>query len=384
MRPLLRLIVCCFLSPYALLAQGIHFEQSTWNEVLARARTEGKVVFLDAVTAWCGPCKMMAKEVFPDSAAGAFFNRHFVSIKLDMERGEGVDISNRYKIWVYPTLLFVDSTGAMLHRSAGYHNPAELIDLGRTALDPTRNLAALERRYASGDRHREFVLSYLNAKTLAYDPDAGRLANDYLKTVDDMGTPENMDLLMRHVDDPYSDGFRYLLKNRAVFEEKYGNREVKAKIEAVFEGYLQRHPGLALGEIQRLYGTVYPERGEELASRYRIDYYRQKEDLDNFARSAIDHYQRFPTEDPDELNEMAWFFVEELKEPAHLQVAAGWSEKSIALQETYYNQYTYAKLLAKTGKKKAARKAAERSLELARAEGEDTTLIEELLESLPK
>lgn len=327
---------------------------------------------------------MMAKDVFPDSAAGDFFNRHFVSIKLDMERGEGIDISNRYKIWVYPTLLFADSTGAMQHRSAGYHNPAELIALGQTALDATRNLAALERRYASGDRHREFVLAYLNAKTAAYDPDAGRLANDYLKTVDDLGAPENMDLLMNHVSDPYSEGFRFLLKNRPLFEEKYGKREVKVKIESVFEGYLQSHPGLALGEIQRLYGTVYPERGEELASRYRIDYYRQKEDLENFARTAIDHYRRFPSDDPDELNEMAWLFAEELTAPEHLQVALGWVEKSIALQETYYNQYTCAKLWAKTGKKKAARKAAERSLELARAEGEDTTLVEELLETLKK
>ncbi|MFN0176249.1 MAG: thioredoxin family protein [Saprospiraceae bacterium] len=372
------------LLPHTLPAQGIHFEHGTFAETLAKAKSQGKQVFLDAFTSWCGPCKVMSKEVFPDSSAGAFFNKNFVSIKFDMERGEGVDISSRYNIWVYPTLLFLDGSGEVQHRSAGYHNPQELIALGTTALDTSRNLAALEKKYASGNRRREFLLKYLEAKTASYDPDAGSLANDFLKTEADLGTPENMDLLMRHIDDPYSAGFQFLLKNRPIFEEKFGNREVKVKIETVFEGYLQSHPGLQLGEVQRLYGTVYPEGGEVLASRYRLDYYRQRSDQENFARSAIDHYSRYPSDDPDELNEMASIFAEELREPDYLRIALGWVKKAISLQETSYTQYTLAKVWAKMGKKKAARKAAKRSLELAKAEGEDTMLVEEFLEGLKK
>jgi thiol-disulfide isomerase/thioredoxin len=365
-------------------AQGIQFESGSWSEALAEARVQGKPIFLDAMTAWCGPCKLMAREVFTDPAVGEFFNKHFVNIKLDMERGAGIEVANRYKIWLYPTLLFVDSSGAVQHRTAGFYQADAFIALGKTALDPTRNLASLERKYAAGNRSRAFLIQYLEAKTAAYDPDAGRIANDFLKTEDDLGTPENMDLLMQHIDDPYSRGFQFLLKNRTDFEGKYGAREVKVKIETVFETYLQSHPGLQLGEVQRLYGTLYPEGGEALASRYRLDYYRQKNDAENFARSAIDHYQRFPSDDPDELNEMAWLFTEEVSDPDVLQYALGWSELSILLQESHYNQYTYAKLLARMGKKKSARKAAERSLELAKMLGEDTMLIEELLEDLKR
>jgi tetratricopeptide (TPR) repeat protein len=193
-----------------------------------------------------------------------------------------------------------------------------------------------------------------------------------------------MELLMRYEDDPYSRGFQFILKNRPSFETKFGNRQVKEKIESVFEGYLQSHPGLQLGEVQRLYGTVYPEGGEALASRYRLDYYRQKNDPENFASAAIDHYTRYPSDDPDELNEMASIFSEELKDAERLKIALGWVEKAISIQEISYFQYTRAKVLAKMGKKKAARKAAERSLELAKMEGEDTLLAEEFLQELKK
>jgi len=374
-------IACCLL-PLALPAQGIQFEHCSWAEALEKAKNEEKIIFLDAVTTWCGPCKMMAKEVFPDSSVGAFFKANFVSIKLDMEHGEGIEVSSRYRVWVYPTMLFVDSSGAVQHRSAGFHNPQELLNLAKIALDPRQNLAGLELQYASGNRRREFVLKYLEAKATAYDPDAGRIANDFLKTEDDLGTPENMNLLLQHVDDPYSTGFQFLLKNRPVFEEKFGKREVKVKIETVFEGYLQSHPGLQLGEVQRLYGTIYPEGGEVLASRYRLDYYRQKNDREQFASAAINHYARYPSEDPDELDEMASIFAEEVSDAAQLQTALDWIKKAISIQETFYYQYTLAKVWAKIGKKKAAKKAALRSLELAKAEGEDTILVEEFLEIL--
>ena len=144
--PLALCFFSIFMGHWGLSAQGIQFEHLSWSEVLAKSKAEGKPIFLDAVTSWCGPCKMMSKEVFTDSAAGRFFNANFLNIKLDMERGDGIEVSSKYRVWVYPTLIFVDSTGALLHRSAGFHNPQQLIALAKTALDPSQNLAGMERR----------------------------------------------------------------------------------------------------------------------------------------------------------------------------------------------------------------------------------------------
>ena len=55
-------------------AQGIEFEHLSWAEALEKAQSENKLIFMDAYTVWCGPCKMMAKQTFPDPEAGLFFN----------------------------------------------------------------------------------------------------------------------------------------------------------------------------------------------------------------------------------------------------------------------------------------------------------------------
>lgn len=107
---------------------GVVFETSSFREVLSKAAREGKLVFLDAYTSWCGPCKMMSRDVFPRTEVGSIFAPRFVSTKIDMEKGEGVELAKRYAITAYPTLLILDAQGNELKRLVGALSPTELID----------------------------------------------------------------------------------------------------------------------------------------------------------------------------------------------------------------------------------------------------------------
>ncbi len=379
-----RLILLLLAFPVALSAQGIEFEHISWPEALEKARKEGKLVFLDAYTTWCGPCKMLASKTFPDSAVGDLFNRSFVNLKIDMEKGEGVDLALKYGVDVYPTLLFFQPDGMVAHRAAGYFPVAEMIQLGKNALDSTQNLRALEMRYRNGDRDRELLRQLLGARAVAYDPRTGALADEYLKQEKDLNAPENKQIILRYVNDPLSEGFKFLVHHREAFQPEVTPAEVGTFIDQVFESYLESHPMLQLGEVQRLYGACYPEQGERLASSYRMTYYRQRSDYDRFAESAVDHYTRYPSDDLDELNEVAWLFAENINDPAMLEQALTWAKQSIAIGETAYNQDTMARVLAKQGKKKSAVKAAQRSIELAQAAGEDFSQTQALLDLLEK
>ena len=48
------------------------FRHLSYNEAIAAAKAEKKMVFIDFYTSWCGPCKMMMKNVFPQKSVGDY------------------------------------------------------------------------------------------------------------------------------------------------------------------------------------------------------------------------------------------------------------------------------------------------------------------------
>ena len=68
-------------------AAGISFIEGDWKKVLAKAKAEKKLIFVDAYATWCGPCKKLQKEVFPDAAVGSFFNKNFINAKSILDLG---------------------------------------------------------------------------------------------------------------------------------------------------------------------------------------------------------------------------------------------------------------------------------------------------------
>ena len=118
----------------SLQGQGIEFIHEDLTRALEEAKKQDKLVFVDAYTTWCGPCKRMAKNIFTQSEAGKFYNERFVNLKLDMEKGDGIEFSRTYRISSYPTLLFIDSEGELIYKSIGAKPLDEFIQLGETAL----------------------------------------------------------------------------------------------------------------------------------------------------------------------------------------------------------------------------------------------------------
>jgi thioredoxin 1 len=107
--------------------KGIEFYEGNFNDALAKAKSENKIIFMDAYASWCGPCKKMAANVFTDEKAGEYFNANFVNLKMDMEKGEGPEIARKYPVQYYPTLFFIDSKGNVVKKIVGYHDVEQLI-----------------------------------------------------------------------------------------------------------------------------------------------------------------------------------------------------------------------------------------------------------------
>jgi len=78
--------------------KGIEFNTGKWSEILLQAKLTNKLIFIDAFTDWCGPCKIMDTEIFPLAEVGSIYNASFINYKIDAEKGEGPAFKKKYGI----------------------------------------------------------------------------------------------------------------------------------------------------------------------------------------------------------------------------------------------------------------------------------------------
>ncbi|TXE13120.1 thioredoxin [Seonamhaeicola algicola] len=215
---LLAVVLVCNVS----FAQGVSFEHSSFNEALAKAKKENKLLFMDCFTTWCGPCKWMTKEIFPQEEVGNFFNENFISIKVDMEKGEGIDLNKKYGVQAYPTLLFIDGNGNAVHKLVGGKQAEDLIEGAKSALNPNLRIDVLKEKYIAGNRDYNFLTTYLKALNDQYDKEnASIVAKDIiaLSSLDKFIT-KDLFYIIASAQYPYnSKAYNYLLENKLQIKE---------------------------------------------------------------------------------------------------------------------------------------------------------------------
>lgn len=212
---------------------SINFEYINFENLLKKARETGKYIFMDAYTTWCGPCKQMAKNVFTVNKVALFFNKNFINIKIDMEKGDGVTLREKYKIVAYPTFLLIDGYGNEIHRIVGSFNPEEFIERIKEGLGDS-SVSSMKRIYEQKNYNEDFIINYIKKLTEVYKNDeADEVATNYL---DDLSTKEKTDPKYWFIyENPRlttygSDRYKFIVENRKKFQEKTGKEKVEKLI----------------------------------------------------------------------------------------------------------------------------------------------------------
>lgn len=108
--------------------------ENAWQQALDLAKKQNKYVFVDAYAVWCGPCKMLKRSTFKDKEAAAFFNRNFINVAMDMEKGIGPSLAQQWQLQAYPTLLIFNPQGKLVLYSVGFIQAPDLLRFGKQAL----------------------------------------------------------------------------------------------------------------------------------------------------------------------------------------------------------------------------------------------------------
>ncbi|MGE5496599.1 MAG: hypothetical protein ACM3Q2_00890, partial [Syntrophothermus sp.] len=220
--------------------------------------------------------------------------------------------------------------------------------------------------------------------------DADREVESYFKTQkeNDFKSADNWKIIFTFVNDPNSEVFKYLLKNKKDFESSAPAELINKKIEGVFETGLQKI--IRKGDVQGFEAmkTSVRNAGIENAEKIILNAdmlkFQKGKDWKNYAAAAEKYITAYSKDDPQILNSVAWTFYENISDNSLLSKAAAWAAHASQIADNYAVNDTYAAVLYKLGKKNEARETARKAIELAKKEGADYKETEDLLAKIEK
>jgi len=362
--PLLTLSLLAF--SLSLPAQGIEFFHGSWAEARAKAKTEGKIIFVDAYAEWCGPCKRMAREVFTQEKVGSYFNANFINLKIDMEKPENSEFASKFPVSAYPTLMFIDSTGKVIQKVVGAKDVAGLLDFGAKAQGRSDKSADYEKAYNEGKRDPQFLYDYVKSLNAAGKPSL-KITNEYLASQQDMGTDFNLRFILEGATESDSRVFDMLLKNKEKIVTLAGEQAVQARIEKCCGNTLKKaieyKDEKLLEEAKAKMKAAHPDRAAAFAAEADMKYYAAVKDVKGYLAAARNFQKSEVKNNSAKLHDLVLSILRTFpKEPKVLEQAEKWAKSAAetgGLPEYYM---TLADVYRQQGDKAKARATAEKAL----------------------
>ena len=377
-----------FFSTLQMSADGIKFFKGSWEEALAEAKSADKLIFMDCYTTWCGPCKAMARDVFPNAQVGEYFNDNFVNVKMDMEKGEGKTLARKYSVNAYPTLLFVDGNGKVVHMSKGAKPIARFINLGKTAMRKNDKSHEYAKMYEAGKREGDFLRKYAYALRSA-KKDYQKVANEYLATQKDLNTSTNLKFIYDFTNVADSRIFNLMVKHKAailkqgISEEEFNNKVITASMNTVLNAVEFKNMDL-VQEAKNAVKSGIPNVAKSFSVEADMIYYSGIKDEAKFIKSAGTFAKKFAKNNAFKLDEVSRMVLASCQEQSSFKKAEKWSMKAIENGGQADYHLTYAKLLAKQNRKTEALQAAREGKNVARQAKQSTASFDVFIKQLEK
>ncbi|NLR90231.1 thioredoxin family protein [Flammeovirga agarivorans] len=375
--------------------QSVNFERGDWGEIISQAKEDHKLIYVSLSPSWCESCKSFDEDVYHNKFVSDYFNSHFVSIKRDLDDPVAKEFVSKYKVRSYPTHLFFDQKGNLVHMFKGGMPANIFLDKSEEVHDPSKQVFTLKKRikdnekltyeeylnYCIGvfdlgledDRTTDLFLSKLNASSFKdkrvvnvvshalYHSDANAYAFEvfkkYHEQIKENFPPQTLNSI-------YSKIGRNILgaslkeNNPLMFEKDMYTLKKYIPVENAAVIFFE------------LYPKFYLSIGEDDKAFYSIQNTFQE----------VKHYQTKKI--VNSCNDWAWYFCENSEDNERLQAALSWVNYGLSMADSYDLMDTQAHLYFKLGMVESSKSVAEKVLKHYQKTGKDTAQIAFLMQQI--
>jgi thiol-disulfide isomerase/thioredoxin len=385
--PGMMLLLFSSISLFAQENNTIQFTNGTFNEALQAAAKSGKLVFVDCYTSWCAPCKWMEKNVFVNDTVHQYFNKQFVNFKIDMEKGEGVALRERYKVTSFPTYLFVDAKGNQVHRTGSRMSVQEFITEARRANIPGNTLADMEKKFNNGDRSLQLLTDYAIVLQRVNGGQFDKVRNELVNKVKDeeLNSALGWTIIRTFARDEEDRLGSYFIRHQRQFEKYADAAAIRTKLNqlasASMYGLIRQKKDKAFFEKLTLILRDTSYTAQRNAVMLQIEYYLTNKNAEGFLAVARTAQAGAFRNNPADLSFVARRAgYQSNGDTAILKQAYEMARLAALLEpEEYSNQGTFAEACYALGYKEEGLKAARKARQLADLE---TSKIQKIAQAL--
>lgn len=371
---------------------GIWIRSLTLEQAIQAAKKENKKVYVHGYADWCHYCTYMKDSVYTDKEVGDFFNENFVSIKIDYEK-EGREMNRTLKIHTFPTMLFYDTNGELMHRAAGRRYKQPFMELGREAIDPKRQMRTFKTKYNDETASPYEVQFYFRMQEIA-GMDAQPMINEYLtkQTDADLLTPNNWRIIYDIVKDPYLPVMSRVLSNKKEFEKTYTADSINSKLISLYNTrlmqFVQKLDSVGYeAEKKKIKNTKGLNIADKICAWADLNKLKMESDWVNYKTEGKLFLEKYAMDDNRRLTEVSQVYYERFNsDKAALAEAEQWVLKAVSLSDSYKANHLLASISVLMNKKEQALNAANHAIEVGKKTSSDyrqTNVLLERIQSMP-
>lgn len=192
-----------------------------FNQAVELAQKQNKLIFVDAMADWCGPCKILDKNIFTEDKLADFHNANFINLKIDADKN--LEFKQKYNIQAYPTMLYLYPNTKEVNRAMGVLPADELFYISSQAKKGFEVLQVKQKEIHKISEKK--VIAYLNKVERKYGKNAKiKLANIYLEKKKNFNTEVRLaiveDLLPNLSETNFKNYYKHSTKKKELTEEE--------------------------------------------------------------------------------------------------------------------------------------------------------------------